>query len=231
LERVAAEVRELGRKAWVVRCDLSDTTAFEEAVRSSAEAMGQLDVLINNAGGGDMGWFGPLENASHDAFDALMQLNLKSPFFGSIAAVKEMKQRETAGVILNIASIDGVFPAPGEALYGAAKAAMVSLTEALAIEAGQYGIRVNAIAPSLIDTPLVASWIDSDEKRADRASYFPINRLGTPDDIAAATAYLCSDEASWVSGVTLIVAGGQQATSDVFRWVRSHNPVPPGFQI
>ena len=120
----------------------------------------------------------------------------------------------------------GVGAAPGEAVYGSAKAAMVSLTQTLAIELGTYNIRVNAIAPSLIHTKLVSRHLQTDEQRAHRASFFPINRVGRPEDIAAAAVYLCSDEAAWVSGVTLLVAGGQQGPVDIFRWVRQVNPVP-----
>jgi NAD(P)-dependent dehydrogenase (short-subunit alcohol dehydrogenase family) len=231
LEEVAKEIRSLGSQAWVRVCDVSDAEATIDLVRSSAEEMSGLDVLVNNAGGGDVDLFHPLEETTIDGFDTIFRLNLRGPFFAGVTAVKEMVRRGTTGNILNIVSLDGIFTAPGEAVYGAAKAAMVSFTQSLAVEVGHYGIRVNAIAPSLIDTPLVASWVASDEARADRASYFPINRLGTADDIAGAAAYLCSDEAGWVSGVTLPVTGGQQATSDIFRWVRSHNPVPADRRI
>jgi NAD(P)-dependent dehydrogenase (short-subunit alcohol dehydrogenase family) len=231
LDGVAEEIRAAGGTAWVRPCDASDAGALEELVHDSAEEMGGIDVLVNNAGGGDLSWFGPIEDTGHDAFDAIMRLNLRGPFFACVRAVKEMTARRTAGAILNIVSIDGIFPAPGEAVYGAAKAAMVSVTEALAVEVGHHGIRVNAIAPSLIDTPLVAPWVATPEQRAERSSYFPISRLGTADDIANAAAFLCSDEAGWISGVTILVAGGQQATSDIFRWVRAHNPVPPDLRI
>jgi NAD(P)-dependent dehydrogenase (short-subunit alcohol dehydrogenase family) len=178
-----------------------------------------------------MKYFGPLEDAVPEGFDSIYSLNVRSPFFAAQRAAKIMKEAGTRGAILNIVSIDGLTPAPGEAVYGSAKAANISLTQTLAIELGRYGIRVNAIAPALIDTPLVADWIDSPELRQDRASYYPINRLGQPEDVAAAAVFLCSDEAGWISGVTLPVAGGQQATSDLFRWVRRQNPVPEGYAL
>lgn len=233
LDSVADEIRAIGRNAWTLPVDLSDAAGGAAVVRQSAESMGGLDVLVSNAGGGSSvpGGMGPLEDATPGAFRAIYGLNLEAPFFACLEAIKVMKERGNGGRLLNIASIDGLFTAPGEALYGSAKAALISITESLAVEVGQYGIRVNAIAPSLIDTPLVARWIQSDEQRAARASYFPINRIGTPEDIASAALYLCSDEAGWVSGVTLLVAGGQQATSDFFRWVRAHNPVPKAMKI
>jgi NAD(P)-dependent dehydrogenase (short-subunit alcohol dehydrogenase family) len=231
LDSLAEQIQGLGSRAWVRTCDLSDAEDTMTLITESAEEMGGLDVLVNNAGGGDIGLLGPLEDTTLSLYDSTFALNLRSPFFACVRAIKEMTARNIHGSILNIASLDGVFPTPGEAVYGAAKAAMVSFTQSLAIEVGHHGIRVNAIAPSLIDTPLVSEWIATDEARMDRASYFPINRLGTTDDVAAAAAYLCSDEAGWVSGVTLPMAGGQQATSAVFRWVRAHNPVPDASRI
>src|SRR6266480_4842516 len=98
-------------------------------------------------------------------------------------------------------------------------------------EAGKDRIRVNAIAPGVIETRLTEPWLQTQEQRADRASFYPLNRVGVPDDIAGAAVYLCSDEAAWVSGNVLYVTGGQLATSDVFRWVRAHNPVPDSSKI
>lgn len=231
LETVAQQIRDSGGSASVHQVDMTDSAAAVRMVEEATSSLGGLDILVNNAGGGDMRFFGPLEDAVPEGFDAIYALNVRSPFFASQRAVQIMKDEGTGGRILNIVSIDGLTPAPGEAIYGSAKAAAISLTQCLAIEAGQYGVRVNAIAPALVDTPLVADWINSDELRQDRASYYPINRLGQAADIAAAAIYLCSDEAGWVSGVTLPVAGGQQATSDLFRWVRGRNPVPEGFAL
>jgi NAD(P)-dependent dehydrogenase (short-subunit alcohol dehydrogenase family) len=231
LDEVAEEVRKLGRQAWVRPCDLRDADQAAALVRDAAAEMGGLEILVNCAGGADEDWLGPLEDTTQARFDGVYSLNVRSPFFAAITAVKEMTSRGTRGSILNIVSIDGLVPAPGEAVYGSAKAASISLTQSLAIEVGQYGVRVNAIAPALIDTALVADWLPTETVRAERASYYPLNRIGQPEDIAGAAIYLCSDEAGWVSGVTVPVAGGQQTTSDIFRWVRTHNPVPADMKL
>ena len=233
LEEVAEEIRALGRQAYVLPTNLGDVLAADAMVGQGVEAMGALHVLVNNAGGGvDVpGDFGPLAETSPEAFDAMYALNVRSPLFAAIAAAKQMGAQGTGGAILNIVSIDAVFPAPTEALYGSAKAALANLTKVLGYEVGPDRVRVNAIAPGVVETALTAPWLATEEMRQDRASFYPLGRVGQPDDVAAAAVYLCSDEAGWVSGNVLYVTGGQLATSDVFRWTRAHNPVPESARI
>jgi 7-alpha-hydroxysteroid dehydrogenase len=204
-----------------------------DMVNKAARELGGLDVLVNNAGGMvDLpGSHGQLSETTIEAFDAMYALNVRSPLFAALAACKLMSEQGRGGAILNIVSIDAVFPAPIECIYGSSKAALANLTKVLGYEAGKDRIRVNAIAPGVIETRLTEKWLAGDEQRADRASFYPINRVGAPDDVAAAAVYLCSDEAGWVSGNVLYVTGGQLATSDVFRWVRAHNPVPDASRI
>ena len=233
LDAVAGEIRALGRKAFIHVVDLADTDQAVNMVNAAAGELGSLDILVNNAGGITEvpGSIGPLAEATVDAFDAMYALNVRTPLFAAVAACRLMSRQGNGGAILNIVSIDALFPAPTEGIYGSAKAAVVNLTKVLAYEAGKDRIRVNAIAPGVIDTRLTEQWLRTEDQRADRASFYPLNRVGIPDDIAGAAVYLCSDEAEWVSGNVLYVTGGQLATSDVFRWVRAHNPVPDSSKI
>jgi NAD(P)-dependent dehydrogenase (short-subunit alcohol dehydrogenase family) len=232
IEAVAEEIRAMGRQAWPIVADMSDLNAGLALVDRAIEAMGRIDVWVNNAGGGSSvkGGIGPIEDATIEGFDALFELNLRVPFFCARKAADHMAGHD-GGAILNIVSIDGVHAAPGEGIYGAAKAALISLTETMGVEYGRHNVRINAIAPALIDTKLVERHLKTDDDRATRASFYPINRVGKPQDIAGAAVYFCSDEAGWTSGQTLVVAGGNQATSDLFLWLRKHNPVPEDRKI
>lgn len=228
LNQTVRELKAAGASAWALAVDLSEVAQAEGLIARAIDVMGGIDILVNNAGGwgSTAGAVGPIFEATVEGFDAVFQLNVRSPLFASIAAAKAMVAQGTGGCVLNIASVDGLWPAPTEALYASAKAAVVSLTATLAYEFGTHGIRVNAIAPGVVETEMTAPWLATGEQRSDRASFYPINRIGKPEDVAAAAVYLCSDDASWVSGVTLPVCGGQYGTSDTFRWVRSHNRVP-----
>lgn len=230
---VVREIESAGGSALPVTADLGAASAPSELVAEALAALGRLDVLVNNAGGwGDVpGEYGPILDATVAGYEAVFGLNVRATLFAAVEAARAMRDQGTGGVIVNLASVDGLGPTPGEALYAASKAAIVNLTSTLAYEFGHLGIRVNAVAPGVVETDLTLPYLQSEDERIERASFYPINRLGVPDDVAAAVAFLCSAEASWISGVTVPVCGGQAATSDIFRWTRSHNPVPAGLEI
>jgi NAD(P)-dependent dehydrogenase (short-subunit alcohol dehydrogenase family) len=228
LEETVRAAGALGAAGYPLTVDLSDVDQATGLVHQAGDLMGGLDILVNNAGGwgSTPGAVGPILDATVAGFDAVYQLNVRSPLFASVTAARTMISQGSGGCILNIASIDGLGPAPTEALYGSAKAAVLNLTQTLAYEFGSHGIRVNAIAPGVVETEMTRPWLATRDDRADRESFYPLGRVGQPADIATAAAYLCSDAAGWVSGIVLPVCGGQHGTSDTFRWTRSHNPVP-----
>ena len=153
LESAADEISGLGRRAWVVPTDMGDLDQALELIDKAAGAMGVIDILVNNAGGVSHipGGPGPIEQVTPQVFDAIYNLNFRSPFFASVKAAEHMKAHG-GGSILNVASIDGLSPTPGRAVYASAKAALINMTNSMAVELGAHGIRVNAVAPSLIDT-------------------------------------------------------------------------------
>lgn len=226
LDSVVKEIQELGREAWALPVDLTATGAAEDLISRALEVLGRIDVLVNSAG--DTGRLEPgTFNVTEADFDHVYSLHVRSSLFASIRAAESMVQRGVRGSILNITSVGGAFVSPGAVLYGSAKAAVNHMTATLGMEFGTHGIRVNAIAPGPVDTQLIANRLVTEEDRTAMASFYPINRIGDVDDIAAAALYLCSEEASWVSGVTLVINGGQHATSGMFNWPRRHNEVPP----
>ena len=128
------------------------------------------------------------------------------------------------GSIIFLSSIDSLYAAPGgEGIYGACKAAINNITQTMAVELGQHRIRVNAIAPALVETPLTAPWLSKPEDRSLRSTFYPLRRVGQPPDVAAAAVYFASDEAEWVSGAVLLVSGGAVVTSDPYRYLMRVN--------
>ena len=226
LESVAAEVSQHGRKAIVIPTDVTDIDAYRAAIDRCIAELGKIDVLVNNAGGGHPGARGTVLDVSEEGWDGTYLLNAKAAFFGLQHAARWMRDHDNGGSIINILSIDGVWRAPQSSIYGSAKAALRSLTAVSAVELGQFKIRVNAIAPGLIDTPLVSRWLPTPEAREWRASFYPLNRVGLPDDIAAAAVFFASDDAEWISGETMVVAGGNPQTSNISLFLHETNPLP-----
>jgi NAD(P)-dependent dehydrogenase (short-subunit alcohol dehydrogenase family) len=226
LEAVAAEVAATGRTAHTVAVDLSDPDGPERLITEVTTLVPGLDVVVNSAG--DWGPGGPDGRSSmaidQDDFDNVFALHTRAPLFTSIRAAQAMMDAGKGGAILNVVSVGAVTPAPGMALYSSAKAALSHLTATLAVELGVHGIRINAVAPGAVDTPMIDQWTASEEAIAARAARYPLARLGTTDDVAAAAVYLCSDEASWVSGVTLLINGGLPGSSAISAWVEANRP-------
>jgi NAD(P)-dependent dehydrogenase (short-subunit alcohol dehydrogenase family) len=191
-----------GRPASFVACDVRDAAQVRAFVDGVAERHGRLDIVVNNAGGSPQA---VAATASPRFSEAILALNLLAPLHVSQAAYPHLKA--TRGAIVNIASVGGRRPSPGTAIYGAAKAGLLSLTESLAQEWGPE-VRVNAIVVGLIETETAEMTYGSDAAQTRIAESLPLKRLGRGDDIADAVAYLASPAAAYVSGAQLAVHGG-----------------------
>lgn len=201
-EAVAEAVVGVGRRGIAVACDVSDSSSVEELFKQAAAELGRVDILVNNAG---ITRDTLLLRMSEDDWDAVMSANLKGTFLCTRAAAKLMlKQR--AGRIINITSIMGQVGNPGQANYSASKAGIIGFTRTVARELGSRGITVNAVAPGFIETQMTDAV--KEDVRAGILSKVPLGRLGTPEDVGAAVAFLASDAAAYITGQVLTVDGG-----------------------
>jgi 2-deoxy-D-gluconate 3-dehydrogenase len=205
LDALAAEISELGRKAVALQCDVTQRQQIEQAVARAIDELGSLDVLVNNAGG-------PIFNAPFleirpEGFARVLELNLLSVVhFCQTVGARMVTQR--SGSIINIDSIGASHPSPLVSPYCAAKAAVVSLTRALAQEWGAAGVRINALSPGLIDTEINRALVEHPELGDALARSVPLGRWGEPEDLVGAALWLASDASSYVSGAQIPVNGG-----------------------
>jgi len=226
LQEVRGMVEAEGRRAVVQPTDVTDLDQVRAAAICAVTHLGKIDVWVNNAGGftAAAGSTSEWLDVTEAGWDQMLRLNLTSQVFGAQAAARVMRRQHTGGVILFLSSIDGLYAAPGgEGVYGACKAALTNITQTMAVELGQFRIRVNAIAPAIVETPLTASWLATEKDRRSRAMFYPLRRVGQPDDVAAAAVYFASDETAWVSGAVLLVSGGAVMTSDPYRYLMRVN--------
>jgi 3-oxoacyl-[acyl-carrier protein] reductase len=188
--------------------DVSNRDSVASMARAADEAFGLPDIVVNNAGITQSPT--PAEDVTEDDFDRVFAVNCKSVYLATRALVPGMKRRGS-GVILNVASTAGVSPRPNLNWYNASKGWMITATRALAVELAPSGVRVNALNPVAGETPLLSSFMgeDTPEMRAKFLNTIPIGRFSTPEDMGNAAAFLCSDEASMITGVCLEVDGGR----------------------
>ena len=199
LEALAAE---LGGRALVLACDLSDPAAVEALPKQAAEKLGQVDILVNNAGIARDQLFMRMSDAD---WDAVIAVNLTSVMRLSRGVLRGMMKARW-GRIVNVSSVVGVTGNPGQANYAASKAGVIGMSKSLAAEVASRGITVNCLAPGFIATAMTA--VLTDEQKARIAAGIPAGRMGTADEIAAAAVYLASEEGGYVTGQTLHVNGG-----------------------
>ena len=207
--RAIALAGELGDRAVAFRVDVSAGGSVQDMAAAAIQVFGQVDILVNNAGVSHLP--AALEEVSEADFDRVYNVNIKSVYLTARALVPHMKQRGS-GAILNVASTAGVSPRPRLNWYNASKGWMITATRTMAVELAPEGIRVNAINPVAGETPLLKTFMggeDTPEIRAKFLSTIPIGRFSTPQDMGNAACFLCSDEASMITGVALEVDGGR----------------------
>jgi 3-oxoacyl-[acyl-carrier protein] reductase len=202
LERVVSEIVAGAGRAEAVTIDISDPASIESAVKESLASHGQIDVLVNNAGITEDNL---VLRMSRESWDRVLTTNLTGAFLLTQAVVKSMVRRRY-GRIVNVTSIVGLMGNAGQANYAAAKAGLVGLTKSVARELGSRNVTCNAVAPGFIETAMTERM--TEEARAALTGQIPLQRLGRPEDVANAVAYLASEEAGYVTGTVLNVSGG-----------------------
>ncbi|CCO57115.1 SDR family oxidoreductase [Vibrio nigripulchritudo] len=204
-QRVADEI---GEQAIAITADVSNGKDMDNVVKTTCKHWGGIDILVNNAGFTYANQ--PMLEVTEETFDRVFSVNVKSIYLAAKAVVPVMRQK-CDGVILNIASTAGVRPRPGLTWYNGSKGAVITLTKSMAVELAEENIRVSALNPVAGETGMLHLFMGEDtiEKREQFCSSIPLGRLSTPQDIANAALFLCSDEASFLTGVCLNVDGGR----------------------
>lgn len=206
LQILAAEIESAGGKALAVQMDVTDNTSIKAAFDKAQAQLGSIDILINNAGVGDPRGF---MDMPEDAWDSMMDTNLKSVWRLAQEASQRMVKADKGGSIINIASILGLRVAPKLSHYATAKAGVIQLTKAMALELARHKIRVNAIAPGYIQTEMNDDFFTSPAGQNYIKQHMPMRRLGQEDELSGPVLLLASDAGSFMTGSVITVDGGQ----------------------
>ncbi len=211
MQKACGQVENCGVQSLLIQGDVSQEADIIDMVNAVIDQFGSLDILINNAGI-------QTEKASHeiptDEFDRVIAVNLRGAYLCARETIKRLLAQQRSGVIINISSVHEVIPRPSYVSYSISKGGMGNLTKTLALEYANRGIRVNAIAPGATITPINEAWTDDPEQKAIVESHIPMGRAGTSEEMAAAVAFLVSDEASYITGQTLFIDGGLTLYAD-----------------
>ena len=209
LDAVAASINGEGRgKAIPIACHTGRMEAIDALFERVRSELGRLDILVNNAATNP--YFGPATGIEEKAFDKTLEVNLKGYFFMSRQAALIM-EKQGAGSIINIASISGITAAPWQVVYGMTKAAVISMTKGMARELGPAGVRVNAIAPGLVETKFASALIENPNIYKAFVDFTPLRRHAQPDEIVGAAIYLASEASSFTTGSVIVCDGGLTA--------------------
>jgi glucose 1-dehydrogenase len=204
-DEALADIRALGRRAASIKANLGDVGDVQRRVAESADALGGLDVLVNNAGIEKHAAFPDV--TEHD-FDAVLDVNLKGVFFATQAFVRQRVAANRPGKVINISSVHEEMAFPNFAAYCASKGGVRMLTRTLAVELGPLGITINNIAPGAIETPINSTLLNDPVKLASLVNQIPLARLGKPADVAGLAVFLASCDSDYVTGTTYFVDGG-----------------------
>jgi glucose 1-dehydrogenase len=204
-EKLIKQINDMGRRAHFIEADVSKTPNVTKLVQDAIAVFGQLDILVNNAGVEKNNDFW---NVTEEEYDFVMDTNLKGVFFGIQAFVKYCMEQKREGVIVNMSSVHEEIVFPHFAAYCASKGGLKMLTRNLATELAPLDIRVNNVAPGAIATPINKKLMDNLEQLNSVLENIPMKKMGTPEDVAALVAFLCSDDAKYVTGSTYFVDGG-----------------------
>jgi len=203
--RAEAEKANPAGKHIAVQADVSQENQVQSMFAKVLGAFGSLDVLVNNAG---IQKETPSHELTEKDFDLVLSVNLKGPFLCAREAIRHFLSREGGGVILNNSSVHQIIPKPLYLSYSISKGALSNLTRTLALEYADRGIRVNAVGPGAVITPINRAWIDNPKARAEVESHIPMGRAADPAEMASVFAFLASDEASYITGETIFAGGG-----------------------
>lgn len=207
-QKVVEEIEKNGGQALAVKCDVSRKEEVDNLVKKTIERFGKVDVLVNNAG---ICQFKPFLELSEEEWSRTIDINLKGYFLCAQAVAKEMVKKKSGGVIINIASVamgqQGV-GFPNIVHYCASKGGIIGMTEALAVELASCNIRVNAISPGMIETPMIASIKESPEQEKATLKRIPLGRPGSPEEVSNLVLFLASDASSYMTGSTVVIDGG-----------------------
>jgi len=209
LDEVAASINDgSAGKAVGIACHGGKPDQMEALFKRIDDDFGRLDILVNNAATNP--YFGPAIDAPESTIDKTMEVNLKGYFMMMQMAARRMR-KTGGGSIMNVASIAGISPGRGEVTYAMTKAGVINLSKGFAKELGPDNIRVNAIAPGIVETHFASTLVDTDEKKAAVIRHTPLRRYGQPADIAGAAVYLASDASNYVTGSVIVLDGGSSA--------------------
>ncbi|EHC15881.1 SDR family oxidoreductase [Fischerella thermalis] len=211
MQKACGGIENCGVKSLLVQGDVSKEEDIIKMVNSVVDKLGSLDILVNNAA---IQTECPSHEVKTEDFDRVIGVNLRGAYLCARETIKYFLSQNRSGIIINISSVHEIIPRPMYVSYSISKGGMENMTKTLALEYANRGIRVNAIAPGATITPINEAWTDDPQKKAVVESHIPMGRAGTSEEMAAAVAFLASDEAAYITGQTLFIDGGLTLYAD-----------------